>query len=133
VSAVPIDTRLDENSTGLRTPREVESLIARMDVVVTTRLHGTVLALKNGVPVVAIDPISGGAKIKRQAETVGWPIVFTADALDAEELQSAFNYCLSDEARQLASATRNRARQRLGTVRAEFLDALVTVPSTEGE
>jgi hypothetical protein len=34
---VPIDTRLDTNSTGLRTPAEVESLIAAMDVVVTTR------------------------------------------------------------------------------------------------
>ena len=73
MSVVPIDTRLDINSTGLRTPAEVESLIARMDVVLTTRLHGMVLALKNGVPAIAIDPIAGGAKIRRQAETIGWP------------------------------------------------------------
>jgi polysaccharide pyruvyl transferase WcaK-like protein len=50
MSAVVIDTRLDANSTGLRSASEVESLIARMDVVLTTRLHGTVLSLKNGVP-----------------------------------------------------------------------------------
>ena len=49
----------------LRTAEEVESLIARMDVVLTTRLHGLVLALKHGVPVVAIDPIAGGAKLRR--------------------------------------------------------------------
>ena len=58
VSVVPIDTRLDVesrhgNSTGLRSPAEIESLIGRMDMVVTTRLHGMVLALKNGVPAIA--------------------------------------------------------------------------------
>src|SRR5262249_42294236 len=47
LAAVPIDTRLDVNETGLRTPSEVETLIARMDVVLTTRLHGLVLAIKN--------------------------------------------------------------------------------------
>src|SRR5262249_15620796 len=50
---VRIDTRLDENATGLRTAAEVESLIARVDLMVTTRLHGMVLALKNGVPALA--------------------------------------------------------------------------------
>ena len=77
VVRVAIDTRLDENSTGLRTAAGVESLLARMDVVVTTRLHGMVLALKNGVPVVAIDPEPGGAKVRRQAQLLQWPIVFT--------------------------------------------------------
>jgi hypothetical protein len=35
MAVVNIDTRLDTNATGLRTPSEVESLIARMDAVVT--------------------------------------------------------------------------------------------------
>src|SRR5688572_13868634 len=39
MAAVRIDTRLDCSSTGLRSPEEVESLIARMDLVLTTRLH----------------------------------------------------------------------------------------------
>src|SRR5262245_52851065 len=47
---VNIDTRLDFNTTGLRSAAQVESLIARMDLVLTTRLHGMVLAIKNGVP-----------------------------------------------------------------------------------
>ncbi len=66
---VPIDTRLDTNSSRLRSAAEVESLIARMDLVITTRLHGLVLALKNGVPAVAIDPIPGGFKIERHPGT----------------------------------------------------------------
>jgi len=57
---VSIDTSLLDNSGGLRTSGEVESLIAKMDLVITTRLHGTVLAIKNGIPVIPIDPIAGG-------------------------------------------------------------------------
>ena len=133
VSTVTIDTRLDENSTGLRTAREVESLIARMDVVVTTRLHGTVLALKNGVPVVAIDPIAGGAKIKRQAETVRWPVVFTADSIREAELEEAFSYCLTEEARRQAWASGRLARKLLKTVRGDFLAEFAVVSSAKGE
>jgi hypothetical protein len=124
LAAIAIDTRLDSNSTGLRTPREVESLIARVDVLVTTRLHGLVLALKNGVPVLAIDPIAGGAKISRQAETVGWPIVFTADALDDEKLQRGFDYCLSADAPAEARKCAQRARVQIEQIRNEFLSSL---------
>ncbi len=46
-----------------------------MDIVVTTRLHGMVLALKNGVPAIAVDPIVGGAKITQQARAINWPIL----------------------------------------------------------
>lgn len=33
-------------------------MLRRLDVVVTTRLHGLVLALKNGVPALAVDPVA---------------------------------------------------------------------------
>ncbi len=123
VAVVPIDTRLDENSTGLRTPREVESVIARMDAVVTTRLHGTVLAIKNGVPVVAIDPIAGGAKIKRQAETIGWPVVFAGDELSDEKLAQGLAFCLSEAGRRRALECALRAQDLLQDIRADFLAA----------
>ncbi|MEJ7618603.1 MAG: glycosyltransferase [Pyrinomonadaceae bacterium] len=125
LSAVAIDTRLDLNRTGLRTASEVESLISRMDVVLTTRLHGLVLALKNGVPVIAVDPVAGGAKIKRQADTVGWPLVFTADALAADALQQAFDYCLTEEARVRARQCGERAAQAIEQVGREFISIYV--------
>jgi hypothetical protein len=123
MAAVPIDTRLDTNQTGLRTPAEVESLIARMDVVLTTRLHGMVLALKSGVPVVAIDPVAGGAKIQRQANTVGWELVFLAGDVTDEQLGDAFAMCLSEPARRKALACRDRARANLGNVESDFMTA----------
>src|SRR5690554_694194 len=109
MAIVPIDTRLDENSTGLRTPAEIESLLARMDAVVTTRLHGTVLSLKNGVPVLAIDPEPGGGKIRRQAELIGWPMCFAVDDVKEETLQKALDYCLSEDAHAKARECRDRA------------------------
>jgi len=124
VAVVPIDTRLDENSTGLRTAREVESLIARMDVVLTTRLHGTVLALKNGVPVVAVDAISGGAKVSSQARELGWSKCFAVESVTDEELQLALDYCLTPEARKLARDCTVRAQARLTNMRQKFLAEL---------
>jgi Polysaccharide pyruvyl transferase len=124
VAAVPIDTRLDENSTGLRTRREVESLIGRMNVLITTRLHGTVLALKNGVPALAIDPISGGGKVKRQADVLGWPVVFTADTLDDAALLRAFDYCLTDEARAKARACAEQGARGVEAIREQFVSAI---------
>jgi hypothetical protein len=124
MARVTIDTRLDRNYTGLRTAGEVEALIARMDVVLTTRLHGLVLAIKNGVPAVVIDPVAGGAKIQRQAQTIGWPIVFPGDAVSQESLQEAFSYCLTEAARTAARECATRARQTLAAKRMEFLGAL---------
>jgi hypothetical protein len=124
MAVVDIDTRLDTNCTGLRSPAEVESLIARMDVIVTTRLHGAVLALKNGVPAIAIDPIAGGAKIRRQAETIGWPVVFNADALTDDALADALAYCLTADARVQAKECAERATQMVQEMRKVFITAL---------
>lgn len=127
MAAVHIDTRLDRNATGLRSASEVETLIARMDVVVTTRLHGVVLALKHGVPAIAIDPVSGGAKIARQAETVGWPVLFTPETLSDAALADAFEYCLSDAAREKAWSCAGGALRSLQDLRSEFLAGLVGI------
>jgi hypothetical protein len=124
MSTVKIDTRLDINGTELRNAAEVESLIARMDLVVTTRLHGMVLALKNQIPAVVIDPIAGGAKIQRQATTLGWHPLFTVDALSDEALQLAFDECLTESARVRAMECRDRAVHLLSDLPRVFADSL---------
>ena len=126
VAVVRIDTRLDVNATGLGTAAQVESLVARMDAVVTTRLHGLVLALKHGVPPVAVDPIAGGAKIRRQAETIGWPVLLAAESLTDDALARAFDYCLTGEARGFAQECRRRAVEALRTLEHEVLASLAT-------
>jgi len=124
-SIVPIDTALDNNSAGLRTPGEIEALIARMDVVITTRLHGTVLALKNGVPVIPIDPIKGGAKISRQVKTLEWPLLFNAERLDEKDLSAALVFCLTEEARQKAKECAQKGKVKIEQIRINMMNQLL--------
>ena len=129
LAVVEIDTRLDENGTGLRSPNEIESLIARMDMVLTTRLHGLVLALKNGVPALTLDAISGGAKVSRQAESIGWTACYSIDTVTDEELQSAFKFCLSEAGRTAAEDCAARAIEKLDSVARTFDSQFKRIPS----
>ncbi len=124
MSVVYIDTQLTVNETHLRTPPEVESLIARMDALITTRLHGSVMAIKNGVPVLAIDPEKGGFKIVKQMQEIGWPVVYTPETLDIKKLELSLRFCLSEEARAKARECFSWAMKRLGEIRSEFEDEL---------
>jgi hypothetical protein len=116
IAVVNIDTRLEDNLGGLRTVAEVETMVARMDVVITTRLHGLVLALKHGVPVLAVDPIAGGAKISAQCRAVGWPVLHDTGRLGHSGLSTSLEYSLSQEARAVAIACRSRAEELLSGV-----------------
>lgn len=130
LAQVRIDTRLDVPNRGhLRNPAEVESLVARMDLVVTTRLHGAVLALKNGVPPVMVDPVPGGSKVRAQAETIGWPIVLEAGNLTSRSLAEAVDFCLTKEAQSQARQCGDRARSLVEDVHQEFLQTMAPTPS----
>ena len=125
VARVRIDTRLDPpNAGGLRSAAEVESLIARMDVVLTTRMHGAVLALKHGVPAVVVDPVAGGAKVTRQMSVLGWPHVVAADSLGGDALGRTLDACLEPDARIQARAAGRRGVALARSVKDELLAAL---------
>ena len=121
---IEIDTRLDENRHGLNTPGEVEALIASTDVVITTRVHGLVMALRNSIPALVIDPIAGGAKVRRQADAVGWPIAFNADQISDPVLGEALDRCLSEELRSQAARCGYRAREQVAALREELIATL---------
>lgn len=129
VARVPIETRLDTNDAGHHSAGQVESLIARMDAVVTTRLHGCVLALKHGVPPIAIDPIAGGAKVRRQCEAIGWELIFTVDELDDDLLLAAMHKALDLQTRERARACADDAIRRLQPVRTAFLSWFTPDPA----
>ncbi|MFI8852042.1 polysaccharide pyruvyl transferase family protein [Streptomyces sp. NPDC053499] len=82
-----VETRLDTGDWRLcGTPEQLDAVLARVDLVVTNRLHGLVLALRSGVPVIAVDPVAGGAKVSAQARALGWPAVIPAERLDEDTL-----------------------------------------------
>ncbi|TDD88687.1 polysaccharide pyruvyl transferase family protein [Actinomadura darangshiensis] len=127
---LPLDTRLDPRDWRLfTTAAELESVLRRLDVVVTTRLHGLVLALKSGVPVLAVDPVGGGAKVAAQARAWSWPAVVTVPApsregrdepvLDLAELDRWWTWCLSPD-----GGGRAVAQPADGAMLGELMDVL---------
>lgn len=131
IARVMIDTSLSNNQGGLRTAGEIESMIAKMDIVITTRLHGTVLAIKNGIPVIPIDPIEGGAKISQQVTELRWPLLFNASSIDETKLVEAFHYCLTPQARHKALECASTGKKRIGEIKESFFQHLFSLPKKE--
>jgi len=123
-----VDTRLDgQEALACSTAAQLQSLLARADAALTTRLHGLVLALRAGVPAVALDPIAGGAKVAAQAAALGWPAARTVDGTDVGELSELVAWSLTAEARERAHAAAARGRAGLAAVREELLGAIGVV------
>jgi len=126
LARVPLDTRLDPRDWRLpATAEQVLAVIARLDLVVTTRLHGLVLALRSGVPALAVDPVAGGGKVGEQARAWGWPALVGAQELLAPDgalaLDEQAAWCLSGAGRAEAERCRDEAAGAGG----DQLDALV--------
>jgi hypothetical protein len=103
VAMLPLDTRLDTRDWRLfSTPDQLDAVLRRVDVVVTTRLHGLVLGLRAGVPVLAVDPVAGGAKVSAQAAALGWPAVLPA-GFESDALDEWWHWCRSPLGRRRAA------------------------------
>ncbi len=101
---VPLETRLDTRDWRLcSTAAAFMSVLTRLDLVVTTRLHGLALALSCGVPALAIDPVAGGGKVTAQADAWRWPgLVPVEQTADLGRLDGLWDWCLSAAGRQAA-------------------------------
>ncbi len=103
---LPLDTRLDTRDwRHCATPDQFIAVLRRLDVVVTTRMHGLVLAVRSGVPAIAIDPIEGGGKVTAQAAALHWPAILGADEVNGERLDDWWRWCLSGKARDALRTT----------------------------
>lgn len=120
---VPLETRLDSRDWRLcATAEAFMALLARLDIVVTTRLHRLALALAAGVPALAVDPVAGGGKVSAQARAWGWPGLVPAERVaDTARLDALWDWCLSAEGRRAAQAASARPDHDMQAV----LDALV--------
>ncbi|MFE9246499.1 polysaccharide pyruvyl transferase family protein [Nocardiopsis sp. NPDC006938] len=97
---VSLDTRLDRADwRHCADPRQFDGLVRRTDLVVTTRLHGLALALRNGVPALAVDPVVHGAKVAAQGWAWDWPVLTVADHVrgpDPASLDRWWEWCLEE-------------------------------------
>lgn len=133
VARLPLDTRLDPRDwRHASTPDQLASVVARLDAIVTMRLHGLVIALCAGVPAVAVDPVAGGGKVSAQAAAWGWPAVVTADELTPDRLDEHFAWCCTPRARAMARAAA-RACGGAHLDDGQQLDRLVRLVKTQAE
>lgn len=122
-----LETRLDAHDWRLcGTPAQLEAVLARLDLVVTDRLHGLVLALRAGVPVLAVDPVEGGAKVTAQACACAWPALVAAERLAGAPAEGVlgpwWDWCLADGR---AAAARIAAEFRAADPVPDAADGLV--------
>lgn len=120
-------SRLDAHDWRLcATPGQFESALARLDLVVTDRLHGLVLALRAGTPALAVDPVEGGAKVTAQARACDWPAALRAERLGTAELDRWWSWCLTS-GRALAERRRHAFLSAPACDAADATDELVRV------
>ncbi|MFJ8650920.1 polysaccharide pyruvyl transferase family protein [Streptomyces rochei] len=118
-----LETRLDAHDWRLcGTPAQLEAVLTRLDLVVTDRLHGLVLALRAGTPALAVDPVEGGAKVTAQARACGWPALVAAERLTEEALEHWWEWCLTGGR---SEAVRIGAAFRSADAQADAADGLV--------
>ena len=131
VIPIPLDTIHAGNLTSTRSAPQLENLLRRLDVVITTRLHGLVFALKAGIPAVAIDPVAGGGKVTAQARAVGWPLVLSGDGLNPEQIGDAIRQCLSGSMHEHVARANAVAQERIDQMKIGFFTALSQIQMPE--
>ncbi|WP_079127161.1 polysaccharide pyruvyl transferase family protein [Streptomyces sp. TP-A0874] len=116
---VEADTRLDTRDwRHCATPEQLLALLERLDIVLTTRLHGMVLALRVGTPVLAVDPVRGGAKVSAQASALRWPALLQTSEVTETALGQWWEWCLSPAGLAAARRRSRLLRHRRRSLRA---------------
>lgn len=127
-AVIDIDTRWQHpaRSGAMKTPASVLSVLKRVDLLLTNRLHGLVFAIKASVPVIVIDPIAGGGKVAAQARVIGWPKCVLAEQVTADWMEEAVDWCGSAEAKAAIHASQQVVQAPLRSLAKEFRCALKT-------
>ncbi len=127
IAKVYIDTKLPYNKYHLNSISEIESVIKKMDFIITTRLHGSILALKNHIPFISIDSVSNGAKVTKQMTKIGWPYLLNVDYLDDENLKCFIEKITTQQAKILTYTLLNQCINELYLFEKKILKVLKEV------
>lgn len=102
--AVQVQTLLDEHRP---IPASVEIDLQCATTMITTRMHGSLLAIFHGVPVIALDQINHGAKVTRMVSQLDWP-VYNAWTTDAEAIARQLEQFRNNHPEKLLDHARGR-------------------------
>lgn len=87
----------------------IEELYLSCDLIVTSRFHGGVMAMRQRVPFIAIDQITGGGKVYPLMVRWGWPYIYKISETTASTLNQSALSLLSDPERDRLSTSFCRA------------------------
>lgn len=104
LEVVEVDTLLTPSADPFR----FDAALREVDAVFTTRMHGALLGLAAGKPVLALDQIPGGAKVTAVLRRVGWPLVHDAATVTACQLASAWASLQSGDRHSMVRASQAR-------------------------
>jgi hypothetical protein len=90
-------------------PDQIEDQYRECNLIVTSRFHGAVTALRAGVPFIAIDQIQGGAKVYDLLANLGWPHVYRIDDINEQAACATAKRLLLSRGQHELTRARNRA------------------------
>jgi hypothetical protein len=112
-----VDTRVLNPSLDLS---EIERCFAESALILTTRLHGSLLALRNEIPFISIDPSPEGSKITRIVHRkLGWPYVLSSRNIEGRTI----GRMIEEVRRQVAPEDMTRFRESAERLSADAVDA----------
>lgn len=134
IATVNIDTRWPKhrNDTSLESKEQISSVLQKVDMVITNRLHGLVFSIKVGTPVIAIDGVTGGDKLIKQAQVLNWPASMVVDHLSEDIMQKHFDWCLSADAKNTIQNIAAIAAKEWSALQSPFMDSFITPPTPKG-
>jgi hypothetical protein len=109
---------------------DIEAQYADCDLILTSRFHGAITALRQGVPFIAIDQIAGGAKVYDLLADLGWPHVHKVLEADPADLaNSALALFQDPESERLMAAFRKAVEDANSTL-SQLDDWAASLPKT---
>ena len=111
-------------------PQEgIEAQYAECDLVITSRFHGAMMALRHLVPFIAIDQIQGGAKVRNLVGATHWPHVYEASVATPASLVSCASQLLAGELDQMLFDVRTRTIRNANRTLARLDEVIHAMPS----
>lgn len=106
-------------------PEQIAGRFADADLILTTRMHGALLGLAMGRPVIAIDQIPGTAKVTAVLRRVGWPMTFEAATVTQADIDAAVDSIGSSDIRSALAAAQEQVERLSGAAIDHAADVIV--------
>ena len=102
-----------------KSPDHIEQQYSECDLVITSRFHGAIMAIRHDTPFIALDQIRGGAKVHDLLFGKGWPHIYKTDEVEEDYLKTiSLNLSKDSEKGNLASAKKQMIHEAEKTLSA---------------